>query len=652
MDFQKQLTVDSQRSTVKTRPPPETCNLHFMCGICGIFNFGTQALVSGVTLKRATDALVHRGPDDEGFYLDGELGLGNRRLSIIDLPGGHQPLSNEDQTVWITFNGEIYNYRELRAQLVERGHQFRTSTDTETVVHLYEDYGLGCVDYLRGMFAFALWDSRQRALLLARDRLGIKPLFYRLEPGRLLFASELRALRELVAQPLEVDSQSVYDFFGFRYIPAPRTFYRGVEKLLPGQLLVADPRGAKTQLYWDIPPEDERAGSAEELAEEVLEHLRESVRLRLIADVPLGVFLSGGTDSSAVVALMAELGGRRGDPIRTFSVGFEEPGYNELPFARRVAQRYSTEHHELLVRPEDLGEQLARLVAFRDEPVAEPSDVALYRIARLASEKVKVVLAGEGGDELFAGYPKYAADRLAGLVSALPEEVTQTIVRWLPYRQRRIRLALEALSIRDEAERSATWFASFSRQEREALFAPEFLAQVDVAHPARIFEHYLEKVRDRSPLKRMLYADLKIWLPDSLLLRGDQMTMAASIEERVPFLDHKLVELAARIPGRVLTRGFRTKILLKQALRPYLPPETLRRRKVGFNVPIGLWFRKSLKSLVADLVLTPQAQARGYFNRTNMERFVREHFDGVCDRQKQLWALVNFELWCRQRARN
>ena len=617
-----------------------------MCGICGIYNFGTQAPADRGALKRATDVMIHRGPDDEGFFVDGVVGLGNRRLSIIDLPGGHQPISNEDESVWITFNGEIYNYGELRPDLEKRGHRFRTSSDTETIVHLYEEYGPACLEYLRGMFAFALWDGRVQRLLVARDRLGVKPLFYRREQGRLVFASELRALRELAGQPLEIEPQSIYDFFGFRYIPAPRTFYRGVEKLLPGHYLVADVRGVRVESYWDVPPEEDTSRSEEDFAEDVVERLRESIRLRLIADVPLGIFLSGGTDSSAVVAFMADLGAR---PLRTFSVGFEEPGYSELPFARRVAKRFSTEHHELLVGPQDLAEELGRLVTFRDEPVAEPTDVALYRMSRLASESVKVVLAGEGGDELFAGYPKYAADRLAGLVSAFPQEVTRAIARWLPYRQRRARLALETLSIRDEAERSVTWFASFSREEREALFAPEFLEQVDVAHPAHVFEQYLEKVRDRSPLKRMLYADLKIWLPDNLLLRGDQMTMAASIEERVPFLDHKLVELAARIPSRMLTRGFKTKILLRRALKPYLPPETLRRRKVGFAVPIGRWFRKTLKSMVADLVLSPEAQARGYFDRQAMERFVREHFDGVRDRQKQLWALVNFELWCRSR---
>ena len=616
-----------------------------MCGICGVFNFGTHEPVDPAQLKRATDAMVHRGPDDEGFYLEGELGLGSRRLSIIDLPGGHQPLSNEDGSLWIAFNGEIYNYRELRRGLEDR-HQFRTASDTEVILHLYEEHGAGLLEHLRGMFAFALWDKRQRRLLVARDRIGIKPLYYLAESRRLAFASELRALRQLSPRPLEIDPQAVYDFFGFRYVPAPQTFYRGVRKVLPGHFLIVDADGIRQERYWDLPGEDETPLAAEEYAAQVLETLRESVRLRLVSDVPIGVFLSGGVDSTALVALMADLGVR---PLRTFSVGFEEEQYSELPYARRVAERFQTEHTEVILRARDLADELQRLVAFRDEPVAEPTDVALYRMSLKAAETVKVVLAGEGSDELFAGYPKYAADRLAGLVSAFPQEVTRTIVRWLPYRQRRVKLALEALAIPDEAERSATWFASFSRQEREALFSPDFLARVDLAHPARVFAQYLEQVRDRPPLKRMLYADLKVWLPDNLLLRGDQMTMAASIEERVPFLDHKLVELAARIPVRLLTQGFRTKVLLRQALRPYLPPETLRRRKVGFTVPVGPWFKQTLNSFVADLLLSPDARSREYFNVANMENFVREHFDGVRDRQKQIWALVNFELWCRNR---
>ena len=625
-----------------------------MCGIAGIFNFGSQAPADRGALARATAAMIHRGPDDEGFYFDGELGLGNRRLSIIDLPGGHQPISNEDGSVWITFNGEIYNYRDLRLLLESRGHQFRTHSDTETVVHLYEEYGLGLLDHLRGMFAFALWDSRERRLLVARDRVGIKPLFYRLESESLQFASELRALTALRSKSEcspAIEPQAVYDFFGFRYVPSPGTFYKGVNKLLPGHYMLADRSGARIAPWWDVPGEEADGPKdrwPEAIGEQVIELLRESVELRLIADVPIGVFLSGGVDSSAIVAVAAQLGAR---PLRTFSVGFDEARYSELPAARKTAEAFDTEHHELLLRAGDLSEDLERLVAFRHEPVAEPADVALYRISRLAAESVKVVLAGEGGDELFAGYPKYAFDRLAGLVAGLPRDFTRRIASLLPYRGRRLRLALETLAIPDEAERSATWFASFTREEREALFDPEFLAGVDEDHPARVFAEYLERAVSRSPVKRLLYTDLKVWLPDNLLLRGDHMTMAASIEERVPFLDHHLVEFAATIPGQLLTRGFRTKALLKRALGGLLPAETLHRRKVGFTVPVGEWFRKSLKPMVADLVLSPEALGRGYFNRQAMEHFVREHFDGVRDRQKQLWALVNFELWQRQLSR-
>jgi len=613
-----------------------------MCGICGVYNFGTREPVARRLLKRSTDAMAHRGPDDEGFHVDGDCGLGNRRLSIIDLAGGHQPIANEDATIWITFNGEVYNYRELRPGLESRGHRFRTSSDTEAIVHLYEDYDLGAIDHLRGMFAFALWDSRRRRLLIARDRLGIKPLFYRLEPGRVVFASELRALGGLTTQPFEIDPQSVYDFFGFRYVPAPRTFYRGVEKLLPGHLLLADSKGVTISSYWDVPGNEATSRSTDEWSEAVIETLRESVRLRLIADVPLGVFLSGGVDSSAVVAFMSELGHR---PLRSFSIGFDEPGYSELPYARQVAKQFSTDHHELVVKPEDLASDLPHLIAFRNEPIAEPTDIALYRISRLAAQSVKVVLAGEGGDELFAGYSKYAFDHWAGRVSRLPRGFLRTLSRSMPFGQHRAQTALEKLSIRDEAARFATWFASFSGSELSSLFALEFLKQVDTSHPARVFADILEKVRDRSPLKRMLYADLKVWLPDNLLLRGDQMTMAASLEERVPFLDHKLVELAASIPDRLLVRGFRTKVLLKKALASHLPAGILHRRKVGFTVPVGPWFRGPLKSFVSDLLLSSNSAAHDYFNRAHVERIVRDHIHGVRNYQKHLWALVNFDLW-------
>ncbi|MGH9354719.1 MAG: asparagine synthase (glutamine-hydrolyzing) [Terriglobia bacterium] len=615
-----------------------------MCGICGIFNFSTSAPADRERLSAATKALAHRGPDDQGIYVDRELGLGNRRLSIIDLAGGHQPLSNEDDSLWITLNGEIYNYKELRVTLEARGHRFRTATDTETVLHLYEERGIKCLDELRGMFAFALWDRNLRRLFLARDRLGIKPVFHRISSCGVTFASELRSLRALASEPWEADPQAVYDFFAFRYVPAPRTLYRGVHKLLPGHYLLADSRGVTTRCYWDVPAGEDAALSEEEFAAQTLNCLRESVRLRLIADAPLGAFLSGGVDSSAIVSLMAELGAR---PLRTFSVGFEEAGASELPYARIVAEKYSTEHQEVIVRPADVADDLPRLIALRGEPLAEPSDVALYRLAKLAARSVKVVLAGEGGDELFAGYPKHAAEGLSRWVSALPHGIITALAPQLPYSARRMQLALETLSLRDPAERAAAWFASFSLPEREAFFSPAFLSQVDADHPTTIFREYLENESSRSPLKRLLYADLKIWLPDNLLLRGDHMTMAASIEERVPLLDHRLVELAARIPSRMLVQRFRPKAFYRRMLRGNLPAEILQRPKVGFTVPVASWFRTALRPLVEDLLLSPQARTRDWFNIATMHRFVHEHLDGVRDRRKQLWALLNFELWQR-----
>ncbi|MGH9378416.1 MAG: asparagine synthase (glutamine-hydrolyzing) [Terriglobia bacterium] len=613
-----------------------------MCGICGIYNSSSGAPADTERIKRATDAMVHRGPDDAGVYADGNLALGNRRLSIIDLPGGHQPIANEDESVWITFNGEIYNYRELHSSLAARGHNFRTVSDTEVILHLYEERGVDCLESLRGIFAFALWDCRRRRLFVARDRLGVKPLFYRLSADGITFASELRALGELSSERFDADPQSIYDFFAFRYVPAPRTLFRDVEKLLPGRYLLADRDGVRTQSYWDVPVAEEYRGKEDDLAHEMLDCLRESVRLRLIADVPLGVFLSGGTDSSALVALMTELGAR---PLRTFSAGFSEPGYSELPYARSVAARYSTTHEEIVIHAADVASDLPRLIALRAEPVAEPTDVALYRLAQLAARSVKVALAGEGGDEVFAGYSKYAADRWSGMISRIPRAITRGIVQALPYRLRRGQLALEALSVRGEAERLATWFGSFSGHEREALFSREFLEQVDPGRPAKVFASYFNK--NRTPLKRMLYADLKIWLPDNLLLRGDQMTMAASLEERVPFLDHNLVELAAKIPDSMLAPAFRPKAFFRRMMKGYLSGETLKRRKVGFAVPVAPWFRSALKPMVADLLLSPHAKSRGYFNTRNVERFVHEHFDGVRDRHKQLWALLNFELWQR-----
>lgn len=613
-----------------------------MCGICGIFNCFNGAPADLQALERATAAMVHRGPDDEGHYADGALGLGNRRLSIIDLPGGHQPLSNEDGSLHITFNGEIYNYRELRSALAERGHCFRTSADTEVILHLYEERGTRCLEDLRGMFAFALWDARSRRLFLARDRAGIKPLYYRASPSGLAFSSEIRSLRELSPAPLSEDPQAIFDFFSFRYVPAPRTMYHGVQKLPPGTFLLADSNGVRFETYWDVPAPAESLKPERELEDEISTCLRDSVRLRLISDVPLGLFLSGGMDSGAVLSYMAELGAR---PLRTFSVGFDEPGYSELPLAREAAERYGAEHQELSIGAGEFKDGLCRLAAMRTEPLAEPTDVALYEVSQLAAKSVKVVLAGEGGDEVFAGYPKYAADQLAWLVRAVPSRYLRGIAQRLPFRQRRAQTALEAFAARDDAERYACWFASFTRAEQQALFSREFLATIDPDGPAKVIRERLGAAGARSPLKRMLYADLKVWLPDNLLQRGDYVTMAASIEERLPLLDHKLIELAATIPDRMLVRGLKPKVFFRKMLADRLSPAALARRKIGFTVPVGEWFRGPLKEMLGDSLLSPRAAGCDYFDRAAVERYLHEHWSGARDRRKQLWALLSFELW-------
>ncbi len=618
-----------------------------MCGICGIYNFGSGAPVEEAALRSATRALAHRGPDDEGHYVEGALGLGNRRLSIIDLAGGHQPIANEDKSVWITLNGEIYNYRSLREELIGRGHRFATESDTETIVHLYEDFGIECLSRLRGVFAFALWDKRRRRLLVARDRLGVKPLFYAEGPQGIAFASELRALRFLAPDRFETDPQAVYDFFAFRYVPGPGTFYRGVKKLLPGHFLDLTPEGAHLHQYWDSAAIEEQPGCAADYAEQVLAKLRESVGLRLISDVPLGVFLSGGADSSAVVSLMAEHDHR---PLRTFSVGFADPAFDERPYARQIAARYETEHDEVTVEPKDILEHLPRLIELRDEPIAEPTDIPLYLLSRLAAQKVKVVLAGEGGDELCAGYPKYVAERWAGWGRVIPAPLLRLLARLLPFQQRRLKLALEAFAAPNRAERAVAWFAAFNGNERRRLFSREFLEQVDPAGPARVLGTYLERSRHLPPVRRLLYADLKVWLPDNLLLRGDHMTMAAGLEERVPFLDHELVELVAKIPTRLLLPGLEPKVFLKRILSPYLPAGFLNRPKVGFRVPVGEWFRKELKELVADLLMDSGFRSFGIFNERAVEDLMQEHWKGRRDNQKQLWALINFALWQRGRA--
>jgi len=623
-----------------------------MCGIVGLVQDRSGPFPRD-TLARMNSLLVHRGPDDEGVWVQGGVGLAQRRLSIIDLETGHQPLSNEDGSLWIVYNGEVYNYLELRETLVQQGHRFRTRSDTEVIVHLYEEKGPGCLQDLRGMFAFAIWDQRDRSLFLARDRIGKKPLFFVHLPQAFLFASEIKSLLAHPEVRREVDHASLMEYLSFRYVPAPRTLFRGVQKLEPGHYLIHRDGQIRQSRYWDVFQED--SGQAmgprqhAECVEELDRLLRESIRLRLRSDVPLGAFLSGGVDSSAVVGLMSGMVER---PVQTFSVGFQDPAYNERPFARAVAKLFGTEHREILLEPGDIPETLPDLIWYRDAPVSESSDVALFSVSRLARQSVKVVLSGEGGDELFGGYAKYRVDLLASIYQRLPRFLEEALVGWplkhLPIFPRKLRIALRSLRIRDETERFVSYFASLDLSERRQILSREFLEAAEAETTVDIYAAHLAGLAQRTPMDRMFYGDLRFWLPDNLLERADRITMATSLEGRMPLLDHKLVEFASRIPARWKRSLFDTKLILKHTLHKLLPRKILYRPKVGFTVPVRDWFRGELKGWLQEILHSPEFRKRGIFHVPHVEVLLRQHLEGRQDCSKHLWMLVNLELWFRQ----
>ncbi|MEO5619212.1 MAG: asparagine synthase (glutamine-hydrolyzing), partial [Candidatus Eisenbacteria bacterium] len=546
-------------------------------------------------LEAAADALAHRGPDDSGFHIEDGVGLAFRRLSIVDVATGAQPLANEDGSVRIVFNGEIYNHAEIRPELEAHGHRYRTASDTETIVHAYEQWGEECVTRLRGMFAFALFDRNRRRLLLARDRVGIKPLYFARAGRALVAASEVKALFAFPGVERRVHLPGVVEHLTLRYAAAPATLFEGIEKLRPAHTMAVDARGSVARRFWSVNYEPKHEIADGTALEELESRLTESVRLRLMSEVPLGALLSGGVDSSVVVALMSRLLER---PVQTFSVGFDEPGpYNELPFARTVARHLGTEHREILISPRDLLREIPSLAWHQDEPVSEPAAIPTFLVSQLARETVTVVLTGEGGDELFAGYPKYAVDPLARRLAALPEGLREPLLRHgvdrLPFRFRKLKVVARSARFRDEAERLAAWFAGFAGEERQRLLSPEMRRHDGLG--AAAFRAALAESSARRPLDRMLDADLRLWLPDDLLMKVDKMSMAASIEARVPLLDHPLIEWAARLPDRFKVRGLEGKVLLKRLARRLIPREVVDRPKVGFTVPLAPWFRGGLR---------------------------------------------------------
>jgi asparagine synthase (glutamine-hydrolysing) len=620
-----------------------------MCGIAGYLSTSAREDLSQA-LHRMTDAIAHRGPDDVGYFesvaTDGRarVGLGHRRLSIIDLSTGHQPLGNADGSVQIVFNGEIYNFEALRAELSARGHTFRTRSDTETIVQAYVEWGTDCVLRLRGMFAFAIWDARRGRLFLARDRFGKKPLFICSQKGLLLFASEIKALLQFPGVVPRVNHAALWDYFRYRYVPAPATLFSDVRKLMPGSWLVCDADGTTESRFY-LPPDGtppQTTPSCPDPVGSFLGQLEESVRIRMISDVPFGAFLSGGIDSSAVVALMAR---HSNLPVKTFSVGFAETAYSELPHARSIAELFRTEHHELMVSQAHLLEHLPALTRFRDAPVAEPSDIPIYLLAREARRSVKMVLTGEGSDEMLGGYPKHVYERYAAAYQGLPRPlrhgVIEPAIRLLPYRFRRPKTAIANLGIASQAQRMPRWFGALTDEDCARLLT--------LAPPPNGHETVLSGAAPGdSPLRAILFFDQTSWLPDNLLERGDRMTMGASLEARMPFLDHELAAFVSALPDAWRVRGFTTKRILRLAMRRLLPARILQRPKVGFRVPVNEWFRTSMRDYLLSHLTGPDSRTRSYYRPEQLRRILKEHVDGRHNHEKLLWCLLNLEIWHRE----
>jgi asparagine synthase (glutamine-hydrolysing) len=628
-----------------------------MCGIAGIFEFGPNRRASAGALREMCRVITHRGPDDEGFYTDGAIAIGMRRLSIVDVAGGHQPLTNEDGTLWIVFNGEIYNHLALREQLIALGHRYSTHSDTETIIHLFEQYGSDCVQHLRGMFAFAIWNRNTKTLFIARDRLGIKPLCYKLTPERLLFGSEIKALLAHGGIHPEFNRAVLPEYLAFGYLSGEESFYHGIRKLLPGHTMTIGPDGeAEIRQYWDLDPSKPPASRDESYyVQSYRELLEGAVNSHLMSDVPLGVFLSGGVDSSAVAALMTKM---RREPVETFSVGYSEQSYSELPFARTVSNHIQSRHHEVLVSEQDFFGALPHLIWHEDEPLVWPSSVSLYFVARLARETVTVVLTGEGADETLAGYSRYAFTLKNAALDRAYRRVVPDVLR------RRLRHTVANSSLLGAALRRKldhtflardgnSWasfyfdnfFSAFGEGEQNGLLTDEFARNIE---PGAAYNNVLDFWNRSSGemLERLLYTDIKTYLVE-LLMKQDNMSMAASIESRVPFLDHKLVEFATRIPREVQIQGPAGKQILKKAVADLLPHSILYRSKLGFPTPWSGWLAGPRLEAIRKMLLEPRSLDRGYFRREAIEKLINEHRAKHRDNYDRIWRLLNLELWHR-----
>jgi asparagine synthase (glutamine-hydrolysing) len=624
-----------------------------MCGINGIaFSSQSGRRVDPDLLRRMRDVITHRGPDDEGIFIDANVGLGHRRLSIVDVAAGHQPMTNEDSSLYITYNGEIYNHADYRDELLSRGHRYKTHCDTETILHLYEEHGDSCVNYLRGMFAFAIWDRNKRELFIARDRLGIKPLYYvHSDDGSLYFGSEIKALLEARAVKPELNYAAFSDYLANHATSGEETLFVNVKRLMPGHTLLWRDGKIKLKKYWDVSfaksAQDGR--SAQDYIAEWSELFRKSVELRLMADVPLGMFLSGGIDSSAIAAVMSTL---VDEPIKTFSVAFAEREANVLEYARLVARAFKTDHHEVVISPEQFFDALPQLIWHEDEPLAHPSSVALYFVSQLASRHVKVVLTGEGSDELMAGYARYYKTILNLALGERYHRMVPTSLRDLV----RARIAgrtgskLQRTFLNLSPDIESIYFdnfAVFKRSDQDQLLTRDTIHRTGGIDPYAGVRRVLADTDAESLLDRLLYADIKTYLHE-LLMKQDQMSMAASVESRVPFLDHKLVEFTSSLPERLKLRRWTTKYVLRQSMKDVLPEQILTRPKMGFPVPIGAWFRGAYSQVLDEYVLSSRAMERGIFNVQSVRTLVNQHQRGEANHSERLWSLVNLEIWLRR----
>ena len=620
-----------------------------MCGISGFVYHDRERSAAPEVVKRMCDTLVHRGPDDDGFYVKGNVALGMRRLSIIDLVTGHQPISNEDGKVWIVFNGEIYNFAELRDDLRAKGHEFATNTDTEAIVHAYEEYGVDCVKRLNGMFAYAIWDEREQRLVLARDRVGIKPLYYYLDDKILVFGSELKALLENPNVPRDLDHEALDAFLTFEYIPAPLSIFKGVRKLPPGHTLVLKNGEARIEQYWEVTQGHTSADEAE-LSESLYELIKDAVRMRLVSDVPLGAFLSGGVDSSAIVCAMSELMDR---PVQTFSIGFDDPSYNELAYARKVADHFGTDHHEEVIRP-NVVDLVDGLVGYLDEPMADVSIFPTYLVSKLARRDVTVVLSGDGGDELFAGYDWYLAEKYARYYGMLPGPIRRSLLPKVmslipPSSQKKgavnkLKRFVEGAALPDSLKHFR-WNVYLTEDSKRSLYTRDLRDTLNGTDTYSRFVAHLDRFGDSDSLWRQQYADIKTFLVDDILVKVDRMSMAHSLEARTPFLDHRVVEFAASLPKEMRMRGSTQKYLLKKAVESRLPEGITTRSKEGFSIPMKNWLRDELRPMMEEVLSPQRIREEGLFDSARIESLKSQHVSGSANNAHQLWPLMMFQIW-------